>query len=213
MRYVTGIIGSTNHNNVKLAAGTEPLAFAAPDVSAMVDATTNAVLAMIAAGTAVLETPAGSSVINVGQYSSYAAGTVPTSAAPISSAPAATQAIQSALLAAPIPLNNPVVVSSAAAAASAVAAARTAQAVAAANPSDATAKAAADAAVAAANTAIQTAVTQAQTALQTAITSGAVTPTPPATTGTQTQTPAQAAAAAAQRLQQRRPRQCSRSLR
>jgi hypothetical protein len=201
MRFVTGIIGSTNHNNVNLAAGTATIGIRGTDVNVLVDQTTQAVLAMIAAGTVVLETPGGTTAIGVGQYASYVQGTVPT-AAPLASAPASARAIVNALQATPIPVNTPVIVASAAAAATAVATARQAQAAAAANPNNAAAQTAAANAVAAANALIQTAVQQAQTALQTAISNGAVQVTAPATpTQPQTVVPpavaAQAAAAAA----------------
>ncbi len=194
MRYVTGIIGSTNHNNIKLAAGTATIGIRGTDVNVLVDQTTQAVLAMIAAGAVVLETPGGTTAVGVGQYASYVAGTVPTSA-PIASAPASARAIVAALQAAPIPVNTPVIVQAAAAAATAVATARAAQAVATANPGNPALAQAAAAAAAEANTAIQTAVAQAQTALQTAIASGAVPVTAPATpTAPQTVVPPAAAA-------------------
>jgi len=197
MRFVTGIIGSTNHNNVRLAAGTATIGIRGTDVNVLVDQTTQAVLAMIAAGTIVLETPSGSTTVNVGQFASFAAGQVPTTA-PLASAPAAARAIAAALQAAPIPVNTPVIVASAAAAAQAVATARAAQATAAANPANAVAAKAAADAVAAADVAIQTAVAQAQTALQTAISSGAVPVTAPATpTAPQSVVPPAAAAAQA----------------
>ena len=202
MRFVTGIIGSTNHNNVKLAAGTATIGIRGTDVSVLVDQTTQAVLAMIAAGAATMDTAQGSVALNVGQYASYTAGQTPTAALPIAAAPAAARAAVAALQAAPIPLNTPVVVQSAAAAAQAVATARALQAaVATASPANAAAaQAAADAAVAAANTAIQAAVAQAQSALQAAISNGAVQVTAPAT-GTTPQTvvpPAQAVVQAQQ---------------
>lgn len=197
MRYVTGIIGSTNHNNVKLAAGTATIGIRGTDVSVLVDQTTQAVLAMIAAGAVVMETPGGTTAIGVGQYASYVAGTVPT-AAPLASAPVSARAIVNALQAAPIPVNTPVIVASAALAATAVAAARTAQAAATANPGNPVLVQAAATAAAEANTAIQTAVSQAQTALVTAISSGAVPVTAPATpTQPQTVVPPAAAAQAA----------------
>lgn len=180
MRYVTGVIGSTNHNNVHLAAGTATISIRGTDLSVLMDQTTQAVLAMIAAGTVVLETPGGTSAIGVGQYASYTQGQVPTSAQPIAGAPASAQAIVNALRAAPIPVNTPVIIASAAAAARAVAQARAAQAAAAADPGNAALQAAASAATATADQAIQTAVAQAQTALQTAINNGAVVPTPAA---------------------------------
>lgn len=202
MRYVTGVIGSTNRNNVRLAAGTATIGIRGTDVSVLMDQTTQAVLAMIAAGAVVLETPGGTSAIGVGQYASYVQGQVPTSAAPIASAPPSAQAIVNALRAAPIPVNTPVIVASAAVAAKAVAEARSAQTAAAANPANADLQAAATKAAADANAAIQTAVTQAQAALTTAINNGAVTPTPPAPPTPGAPTPAPAPAPAPPTLQQ-----------
>lgn len=194
LRFVTGIIGSTNHNNIRLAAGTATIGVRGTDVNVLIDQTTQAVLAMIAAGTVVLETPGGTTAIGVGQFASYVQGTVPT-AAPVANAPASAQAIHTALLSTPIPVNTPVIVQAAAAAAKAVADARQAQEAAKANPALAEA---AKAAEAEANRLIQAAVAQAQQALQTAIRSGAVEVTPPATsTIPQTVLPPEAAAAQA----------------
>ena len=183
LRFVTGVIGSTNRNAVSFRAGTTAtIGIRGTDLTVLVDATTQAVLTAIAAGAIVLETPLGVTNVGVGQFSSSLPGKAPTGAAPTASAPAVTQAIVTALQAAPIPVNTPVVIASAAAAAVAVVQAREAQAVAAASPANAELQIAAKTAAAQAETAIQTAVTQAQTALQTAIQNGATVPAAPAVT-------------------------------
>ncbi len=139
-----------------------------------------AAAARLPAGAAVLETSLGASNVGVGQFSSFVPGKAPTRGAPTGTASAVTQAIVTALQAAPLPLNTPVVVASAAAAAVAVVRARAAQAAAAANPGNAELQAAAEAAARRAETAIQSAVAEAQAVLQTAIQNGAIVPTPPA---------------------------------
>ena len=181
MRFVTGLIGSTNRNNVSLAAGTATIGIRGTDITVLVDATTQAVEAAIAAGAAVLQTPQGVSNIAVGQFVSHRPDSPPTSAAPVAAGRAALQAVVTALQAAPIPVNTPVVVASAARAAAAVAQARAAQAAAAADPGNAQLQAQAERAEQQAEAATQTAVAEAQAALQTAIQNGAVPPAPPAT--------------------------------
>lgn len=180
MRYVTGVIGSTNHDHVHLAAGTATIGIRGTDVTVLVDATTQAVEAAIAAGAIALETPQGAINIGVGQFSSFTPGRPPSPPGPIAAAPAAMQAIVSALRAAPIPVNTPVVIASAARAAVAVAQAHAAQVVADANPGNTQLQAAAQQAQQEAETATQTAVAQAVNVLQTAIQSGAIEPSPPA---------------------------------
>jgi hypothetical protein len=180
MRYVTGVIGSTNHDNVRIAAGTATIGIRGTDITVLVDATTQVVEAAIAAGAVALQTPQGSINIGVGQFSSFSPGRPPSSPGPISAGRAALQAIVTALRAAPIPINTPVVVASAARAAAAVAVAQSAQAAAAANPGDAQLQAAAQQAAQQATAATQVAVTQAVAALQTAIQNGATAPAPPA---------------------------------
>lgn len=197
LRFVTGVIGSTNHNNLRLAVGTATVGIRGTDLTVLVDQTTQAVQAAINAGAAVLQTPLGASNIGVGQFVSFSPGAPPSIAAPIAAAPAVIQAVVTALKAAPVPLNTPVIIASAAAAAVAVAQARTAQSAAVANPGNAALQAAAQTAVQQADTAIQTAVTQAQAVLQTAIQSGAIVPTPPAPTPATAPTPAPAPAPAA----------------
>jgi hypothetical protein len=180
MRYVTGLIGSTNHDNVSIAAGTATIGIRGTDITVLVDATTQAVEAAVAAGAIALQTPEGTANVGRGQFVSHFRGRPISAPAPISSAPAAFQAIERALRAAPIPVNTPVVVASAARAAVAVVQAQAAQAAAAANPGNTQLQAAAQQAEQQADAAIQTAVTQAVNVLQTAIQNGATAPTPAA---------------------------------
>ena len=189
-RFVTGLIGWTNRNNVRLAAGTATIGIRGTDVTVIVNPVTQAVQAAINAGAIALQTPLGVSTIGVGQYSSFVPGQPPSPPIPIAAAPAVVQAVVTALRAAPIPINTPVVVASAARAAVAVAAARQAAAAAAANPGNAQLQAAAQESAQQAQTATQTAITEAQTALQTAIQSGATPSAPPAPTPAPTPVPA-----------------------
>lgn len=180
MRYVTGLIGSSNRDHVRLAAGTATIGIRGTDITVLVDATTQAVEAAIAAGAAVLQTPQGVSNIGIGQFAAFTPGRPPTPPAPIAAGRAALQAVVNALRAAPIPVNTPVVVASAALAAAKVAQAEEAQAAAAADPDNAQLQAEAEAAAQEAEAATQTAVAEAVAVLQTAIQSGATEPATPA---------------------------------
>ena len=193
LRFVTGVIGATSRNRVRFQAGpTATIGIRGTDMTVLVDATTQAVHAAIAAGAATLQTPQGAANIGVGQFSSHLPGSAPSLPVPIAAGPAVMQAVVTALRAAPIPVNTPVVVASAARAAVAVAEARSAQAAAAANPGNAQLQAAAQQAAQQAEAATQIAVTQAVAALQTAIQSGATVPAPaaPAPSPIPTPTPA-----------------------
>ena len=73
-RFVTGIIGATSRNNLRFAAGTATIGIRGTDMTVLVDATTQAVQAAIAAGAAVLQAPTGVSNIGVGQFASFTPG-------------------------------------------------------------------------------------------------------------------------------------------
>lgn len=179
-RFVVGVIGSTNQANLRFAAGAASIEISEADATVVVDPLTRAVHAVVAARALALRTPFGTRTVGAGQFSSFVPDRPPTPALPIAAAPAALQAIVTALRAAEIPANAPVVVASAAAATVAVAAAQRAQAAAAAKPGDARLKAAAEVASRSMQAAIQVADTEARSALQTALLSGALAPSPPA---------------------------------
>jgi hypothetical protein len=178
-RFVVGVIGSTNHNNWRFAAGAASIEIWDADATVVVDPLTQAVHAVVAAGVVALQTQFGTRTVGAGQFSSFAPGRPPTPPLPIAAAPAALQAVVTALRAAEIPTNMPVVLASAARATAAVRAAQQAQAAAATKPGDAQLKAAAEDASRLAQAAIQLATAEAQSALQAALLSGALAPSPP----------------------------------
>lgn len=182
MRFVTGVIGATNKNNMKFTAGTTAtIGIRGTDLTLQVNAATQAVLAAIAQGAASLETASGSTIVGVGQFATSLGSQAPTASVPISSAPAAVQQLVSTLSKAPIPLNNPVIVASAARAAVAVAQARAA-AVAAADPANKDNKAIQEQAkttAAAATTAVNAAVADATTLVTAVVAAGGNVADPP----------------------------------
>ena len=183
MRFVTGVIGSTNRNSLKISAGTATIGIRGTDGSILFDAVANAVIAAVNAGAFSLNTPLGSTDINPGQFVRATFNTPPSQAAPLAQLAAVLPIVAAQLAqttAVPIPINTPVVVQSAAVAAVAQANARAATQAAAASPANVALQQAAAAAVAQAATTLQTAIAAAQQVLQEAIAAGAVMPAPPA---------------------------------
>lgn len=132
MRFVTGLIGSTNRGNVKLAAGTATIGIRGTDITLVVNAAGAVEAATVVHGSIALQTSSGTANVGAGQFSAAPAGQRPSPVAPIAAAPIAVQAVVNTAAAAVLPRNTPVAVRSAANAAIAVAAAKGAKAVAAA---------------------------------------------------------------------------------
>jgi hypothetical protein len=150
LRFISGVIGSTNRNNFRLTAGTATIGIRGTAGSVYMDIA-QAVTAAVEAGEIALTTPQGTQNLGVGDVSG-----------PVT---AAVQQVFSQLSAQLMPINTPVVVAaSAAAAAAAAEAARLGTA----------------AAAAEAQRLLNIAIAEAQKAYQQALDGGAVPPSGPA---------------------------------
>lgn len=180
-RFVTGLIGSTNREALRLAAGSFNVYLRGTDVTMLADpAGKPSQTIAVNLGAVLLETGVGSIHVVTGQFTSMVSGQLPNSAGPVTVAPAAVQAAVNSLAATSLPGNLPVVVASAARAAAAEAQARLASAAAASAPNNPQLRAAAQAARSAAAEATRTAANQAAAAYQAAILAGYLPPAPPA---------------------------------
>ena len=180
MRFVTGVIGSTNRNAVRINAGTATIGIRGTDGVVSVDAVTAIVTAAVNAGAVALGTSSGTTDVGTAQFASAGATGARSEAAAIAAATPAVAQTLASLATVELPVNTPVVVAASAAAAAAKAKSDAAAAKAAAAPNDPVAKAEADAAKAAADAALAAAVTAAQAALAAALQGGAVMPASPA---------------------------------
>ena len=181
LRFVTGLIGSTNREALRLAAGAFTVHLRGTDVTLLADpAGTPTQTAAVNLGGVLLETGVGSIHVSTGQFTTMSSGQLPTQAGPVTIAPAAVQAAVNSLAATSLPNNLPVVVASAARAAAADAQAKVATAAAAADPTNEQLRTAAQAAQSAAAEATRTAMNHAADAYRVAILAGYLPPRPPA---------------------------------
>jgi hypothetical protein len=181
LRFVTGVIGSTNREALRLAVGAFTVHLRGTDVTLLADrAGKPTQTAAVNLGGVLLETGVGSIHVGTGQFASMPTGGLPNPAGPVRIAPAATQAAVNSLAAISLPDNLPIVVASAARAAAAEAQAKLAAAAAAAAPTNEELRTAAQAAQSAAAAATRTARNQAAAAYRVAILAGYLPPTPPA---------------------------------
>lgn len=181
LRFVTGVIGATNQEALRLGARAFTVHMRGTDVTLLANpADQGTQTAAVNLGGVLLQTGVGSIRVGTAQFSSMTSGRVPNQAGPISTAPAAVQAAVNALAAMSLPINTPVLVASSARAAAAEAQARLATAAAESNPADTELRAAAEAAQSSAADAARAATRQAAAAYQTAILAGYFPPTPPA---------------------------------
>jgi len=181
-RMVTGVIGSTNREALRLAAGTFRIHVRGTDVTLLAGPTADTRTQTVAVnlGSVLLESGHGSLYVGTGQFVTMPTGDIPLPAAPVTIAPAAVQAAVNSLAAISLPINTPVVVASAARAAAADAQAEIATAAAAADPGNLRLRGEAQAAQSAAADATRTATNQAALAYKVAILAGYLPPTPPA---------------------------------
>jgi len=166
LRFITGVIGSTNHNSVRVSAGTATAGIRGTDATLSIDAATQAVTAAVNAGLVALSTPQGTQNVGPGEFSESRPGLAPTGPQPLSQASALVRAVATTLASQPVPLNTPVVVALSARAAAAAARA-------AAQPGN-------EGLQRAAQEALQTAIQAADQAFKAATDAGAVPPSPPA---------------------------------
>ena len=133
MRFVTGAIGSTNPEGVRIFAGRSMLGVLSPggaDFTVSVDPGAQEVgYIVVALGEVSVATPYGEiSKVAAGQYAPWRPGRIPPLPLPFAAAPAVIQADVAALWTNVLPDNKPVAVAAAARAAGALAAAGTARA-------------------------------------------------------------------------------------
>lgn len=180
MRFVTGVIGATNRDAVKVSAGTATIGIRGSDVMLTLEQATQAVTAAVLNGAVALSTPQGTQNVGPGDASRFTPGLPPTPAASLAQATGIVQQAFNNLGQQGLPINTPVVVQASAQAAVAAANAKAAAAQAAAQPGNTALAQAAQQAADQAQAALANAVQLAQTALQNAINAGAQTPQPPA---------------------------------
>src|SRR4029079_3025421 len=181
LRFISGVIGSTNRNNFRMTAGTATIGIRGTDGIVTIDTLTQAVTAAVNNGALEMTTPQGTQNIGLGNFASARPGEAPSLPAPTAQATAAVQLSLNTLAAAQnIPINTPVVIAASAAAAAAQAQAAQLAAQAAAQPNNPVLQAAAQTAAEQAAQLLSTAVVAAQEAFQAAVQSGAVPPAPAA---------------------------------
>jgi len=180
LRMITGVIGSTNRNNVKVNVGTATIGIRGTDLTVYFNVIAQTITAAVAAGEVAMSTPQGTQNITPGNFSSAGTGQAPSAPAPTAQAIAAVAQVINNLAAQGLPVNTPVVVQTSARAAAAAANARQLAAQAAAQPGNTALQQAAQAAALEAQQLTQTAIGAAQDALKTAVDNGAILPPPPA---------------------------------
>lgn len=180
LRFITGVIGSTNRNAVRITAGTATIGIRGTDGTIVYDPATRAVSTAVHAGAIAMTTPLGTQTIGVGAFSTATPSAPPAPPRPVAQAAPAIQQAVVALVQQPVPVNTPVVVQVSARAVVAQAQALRLQQQAAQQPTNTALQQAAQQAQQQAQQAVAQAASAAQTAYQTAIQAGAVPPAPPA---------------------------------
>jgi FecR protein len=178
LRFVTGMIGSTNRNSFRLTAGAATIGIRGSSAIVHFDAQARRVLLAVTRGSLQMATQDGNVVANAGDFSTFVPGTQPTIPQSTAQADAAIQTILAPLLAQIAPVNRPVVLQDSAAAAAAVAQARVLAAQAAADPNNQTLKQAAQDAAKLAQEAVLKAIQSAQLAFEEGLKGGGIEPDP-----------------------------------
>jgi len=181
LRFISGVIGSTNRNNFRMTAGTATIGIRGTDGVIQFNSVTQAVVVAVLVGAINMNTPQGEQTIGLGTFSSYVTGQSPTVPQPTAQATAAVQQVFNGLAVRNVPINTPVVVQTSALAAAAVANASLLAAQAAAQPANADLQKAAQDASKLAQDSVATAIQAAQQAYDAAVTQGGASrPAPPA---------------------------------
>ncbi len=177
LRFITGMLGATHKEVVKVAAGAATIGIRGTDVTVIYDPATGIVTVVVNSGAVDLMTLGGTRTINAGSYAVASRNAIPSLAHRVGTAPASVLATASAMLTMPnVPVNTPVSLEASAAAVAAQARAEELQAKAAANPQDAALKEQAAQAQQQATQALDAAAAAAQKALQDALDAGGVLP-------------------------------------
>jgi len=175
LRFITGVIGSTNRNSFRMTAGTATIGIRGTEGMVMYDTATQAVVAAVLAGAVDVLTAQGTQNVVVGLFTSVTPGQAPATPQAIALATPAVQQVMNNLRVQGMPINTPVVVKSSAAAAAAVANAVALAFQANAQPGNAALQAEAQNAALAAQSLLATAIQDAQQALDQAIKEGGAT--------------------------------------
>ncbi len=178
LRFVTGVIGSTNRNAFKLNVGTATIGVRGTAGDVFYDQIANTITAAVDQGALALENAGIITNITTGNFTSGTLAAALAVARPTAQAGAVALAQLAASRGIALPDNLPIVVEASARAAVAKEAARVAAARAAANPTDAN-KALAARAQALADSTLRTAIAEAQKAIAAALQGGGVLPPPP----------------------------------
>lgn len=182
LRFVTGVIGTTNRNAFRLNVGTATIGVRGSDAVVTFNDISNAIAAATLAGATVLQDAGIVSDIAAGQVTQGQLGSGALATVAIAQATGPVQTSLAGLTKVLLPINTPVVVASAARAAAAQAAANLAAAAAAAATATDAQKALAAQAAELAKAALATAIADAVTAFNDAQKGGAQIPAPPAPT-------------------------------
>ena len=181
LRFISGVIGSTNRNSFRMNVGTATIGIRGTDGTVTYDTVTQAINAAVSAGALAMETPQGTQSIGVGNFSSFSPGQSPTAPQPTAQATAAVRQTLNNLAVMGIPINTPVVVQASAQAAAAQANADRLAAQATAQPGNAALQTAAQDAAKVAQDSVAAAIQAAQQAFEQAVKDGgAIAPAPPA---------------------------------
>lgn len=181
LRFITGVIGSTNRNAVRITAGNATIGIRGTDGTIHFDPGTQVVSAAVNAGVIAMITPLGAQTLAPGTFTSAAPNRPPAAPAPVVQAPPVVRQTVTVLAQQPnIPVNTPVVVEVSARAVVAQAQVQALQQQAAQQPDNTALQQQVQQAQQQAAQALQEAATAAQNAFQAAIQAGAVPPAPPA---------------------------------
>jgi hypothetical protein len=111
LRFISGVIGSTNPKSFKMTAGTMTIGIRGTDGDVSFDPVSQAVTAAVNAGVVELNSPVGTQAVPANAFSTATPTTLPSVPAPITQAPPAVQAaVTKSLAQANVPVNTPVVV-------------------------------------------------------------------------------------------------------
>ena len=176
LRFISGVIGSTNRNNFRLTAGTATIGIRGTGAVVTFDQLTQAVMAAVTSGALEMVTAQGNVVIGAENFSTYISGQPPSAPQPTAQASAAVAQALAGLVGLNAPINSPVLLEASAAAAAAVAEARLFAQQALLQPDNAVLQQSAQDAARRAEDAVLAALQAAQKAYQDAIDAGAIAP-------------------------------------
>jgi hypothetical protein len=177
LRFITGVLGASHKEVVKVAAGAATIGIRGTDVTVIYDAASGNVTVVVNSGAVDLMTLSGTRTVQAGNFSVATRNAIPSLPLSVRAAPPAVlQTASTMLTMRNVPVNTPVSLEASAAAVAAQAQADELQAKAAASPQDGTLKEQAAQAQQQATQALDAAAAAAQQALQGALDAGGVLP-------------------------------------